>query len=65
MLFLGAKYIERHITLDKNMWGSDQKASLNRSELNDLILESETSKIVLEKEDQGLYWLVKKKRKNH
>ncbi len=35
---LGAKYVERHITIDKNMWGSDQKASLNPSELNDLIL---------------------------
>jgi N-acetylneuraminate synthase len=25
---LGAKYIERHITLDHNMWGTDQKSSL-------------------------------------
>ena len=25
---LGAKIIERHITLDHNMWGTDQKASL-------------------------------------
>lgn len=25
---LGAEYIERHITLDHNMWGTDQKASL-------------------------------------
>ena len=25
---LGAKVVERHITLDHNMWGSDQKASL-------------------------------------
>ena len=26
--FLGAKYIERHITLDRTMWGTDQAASL-------------------------------------
>ena len=25
---LGAKWIERHITLDRNMWGSDQKSSV-------------------------------------
>ena len=25
---MGAKYIERHITLDKTMWGSDQMASI-------------------------------------
>jgi N-acetylneuraminate synthase len=25
---LGAKIIERHITLDHNMWGTDQAASL-------------------------------------
>ena len=30
---LGATWIERHITLDKNLWGSDQKASLNPDEL--------------------------------
>ena len=27
-LFLGANYIERHITLDRTMWGTDQAASL-------------------------------------
>ena len=26
---LGAKIIERHVTIDKNLWGSDQKASLS------------------------------------
>lgn len=30
---LGAKVIERHITLDKTLKGSDQKSSLNESEL--------------------------------
>ena len=27
---LGAKYIEKHITLDRSMWGSDQAASIER-----------------------------------
>ncbi len=30
---LGASSIERHITLDKNMYGSDQKASIEPEEL--------------------------------
>lgn len=34
---LGARVIERHVTLDKNMWGTDQKASLEIEELRDLI----------------------------
>ena len=25
---LGAEYVERHITLDRTMWGTDQSASL-------------------------------------
>ena len=33
----GASAIERHITLDKNMYGSDQSASLNPAELNQLM----------------------------
>ena len=28
--FLGANYIERHITLDRSMWGTDQAASLSK-----------------------------------
>jgi N-acetylneuraminate synthase len=28
---LGATWVERHITLDRNMWGSDQKASIEPS----------------------------------
>ena len=27
-MVLGAKIIERHITLDKSMWGTDQQASI-------------------------------------
>ena len=41
--FLGAEYIERHITLDRSMWGSDQAASLSEvgmRNLSDLVLKS-------------------------
>lgn len=34
--FLGAKYIERHITLDRSMWGTDQAASLSMSGMKNL-----------------------------
>ncbi|MCR5098781.1 MAG: N-acetylneuraminate synthase family protein [Lachnospiraceae bacterium] len=34
---MGASSIERHITLDRNMYGSDQKASLEPDELKDLV----------------------------
>jgi len=34
---LGAEIIERHVTLDKYMWGSDQKCSLGYTELKRLI----------------------------
>ena len=30
--FLGANYIERHITLDRTMWGTDQAASSQNQE---------------------------------
>ncbi|RPI02402.1 MAG: N-acetylneuraminate synthase [Calditrichaeota bacterium] len=30
---LGATFIERHVTLDKTLWGTDQSASLNMDEL--------------------------------
>lgn len=33
----GATSIERHITLDKNMYGSDQKASIEPNELEELV----------------------------
>tara|TARA_B110000971_G_C19789568_1_gene399129 strand:+ start:261 stop:668 length:408 start_codon:yes stop_codon:yes gene_type:complete len=28
--FIGADYIERHITLERSMWGTDQAASLSK-----------------------------------
>jgi N-acetylneuraminate synthase len=34
---LGASFVERHITLDREMWGSDQRASLEPSALNELV----------------------------
>ena len=34
--FLGADYIERHITLDRASWGTDQAASLEESGIENL-----------------------------
>jgi len=34
---IGAKWIERHITLDRNMWGSDQSSSVEPSGLIKLV----------------------------
>lgn len=34
---LGAHVIERHVTLDRNMYGSDQKASIEPHELTELV----------------------------
>jgi len=34
---LGARFVERHITLDRTMWGSDQKASLDPPMLKELV----------------------------
>jgi N-acetylneuraminate synthase len=34
---LGAVAIERHITLDRSMWGTDHSASLEASGLNQLV----------------------------
>ena len=33
---LGVNWIERHVTMDKTMWGSDQKSSINISEMFEL-----------------------------
>ena len=33
---LGAKVIERHITLDRTMWGTDQSASLSEEGIKNL-----------------------------
>ena len=34
---LGATWVERHVTLDRNMWGSDQKSSIEPSGLIKLV----------------------------
>lgn len=34
---LGSKWVERHITLDRSMWGSDQSSSIEPQELNALV----------------------------
>ena len=34
---LGVKWVERHITLDRNMWGSDQSSSVEPSGLFKLV----------------------------
>jgi N-acetylneuraminate synthase len=34
---LGAKIIERHITIDRSMWGTDQSASLGPDGMNRLV----------------------------
>lgn len=34
---LGATFVERHITLDRTMWGTDQSASLESHELRELV----------------------------
>ncbi len=33
----GVKWLERHITLDSNLWGSDQKSSIEPQDLISLI----------------------------
>ncbi len=35
--YLGAEFIERHITLDRSMWGTDQAASLSPDGLGNLV----------------------------
>jgi N-acetylneuraminate synthase len=36
---LGAEWVERHITLDRNTWGSDHKSSIEPAGLFSLILD--------------------------
>jgi N-acetylneuraminate synthase len=35
--YLGATSVERHITMDRTTWGSDQAASLSKNGLKDLV----------------------------
>ena len=34
---IGASFVERHITLDRSMWGNDQKSSLEPGDLQTLV----------------------------
>ena len=52
---LGAEIIERHITLDKNMVGSDHKASLNPQELKELIQKLKEVEIILGQDKKFVY----------
>lgn len=52
---LGASSIERHITLDRSMYGSDQSASLEEEGLNNLVSIIRKIPIVIGKEDKKLF----------
>jgi len=52
---LGAELIERHITLDKNMEGSDHKCSLNIDELKKLLIDLGRIKKILGNNTVTLY----------
>lgn len=52
---LGAEIIERHITLDNNLEGTDQKASLNIKELKNLIDILQKIKIIKGKKELIIY----------
>ena len=44
---LGATSLERHITLDRSMYGSDQASSIEISDLNKLVADIKTAKMCL------------------
>jgi len=44
---LGARYVERHITLDRAMWGTDQAASVEPKGLERMVREIRRVKVVL------------------
>ena len=46
-VYLGAEYIERHITLDRAMWGTDQAASLSPAGLKSLVIMIKKIQIIL------------------
>ena len=45
--FMGATAIERHITLDRSMWGTDQSASLSEEGIKNLTTLISKSEIIL------------------
>jgi N-acetylneuraminate synthase len=44
---LGACFVERHVTLDRSMWGSDQSASLEPNQFKQLVSDIREVEIVL------------------
>jgi N-acetylneuraminate synthase len=51
----GAEIIERHVTLNKNMWGTDHSASLDITELNLLLQTLQNIEIILGKKELTVY----------
>ena len=47
LFFMGATAIERHITLDRSMWGTDQSASLSEEGIKNLTTLISKSEIIL------------------
>jgi len=43
----GSQIIERHVTLDKNMWGTDHKSSLNIPQLKELVSNIRKAEIIM------------------
>ena len=52
---LGATSLERHITLDRSMYGSDQSASLEKKGLTDLVEIIRKVPEIIGKEDKKLF----------
>ena len=52
---LGAKVIERHITLDRSMWGSDQKSSIEPLGLARLIRDIKNIQISMGDGEKKIY----------
>ena len=44
---MGAKVVERHVTLDRSLWGSDQSASIEPVGLNKLIRDIKAFELAL------------------
>jgi N-acetylneuraminate synthase len=52
---LGASFVERHITLDRAMWGSDQSASVEPQGLNRLVRDIRTVEAALGDGEKKVY----------
>jgi N-acetylneuraminate synthase len=61
---LGAKIIEKHFTIDKNMPGPDHKASLNPNELTDLVKKIRNIEQALEGSGKKEVQQIEEKNKN-